>query len=232
MLRNVWCTKRPWLTRRLPWLLDLAMRTGTGNPIQGGAPAPFTSPPDLASTVPAKCDYLRVYYSDFLSQQPTEEADRPTYADSQKASIESEELQKWILDSHPRSRTETYPLYLLTKDVLRRVTTDKCTIINTTLNKLRAELAALSEAKAQGERAAEQARQQLQQQIADLEQALQEERAQPRGGSDEDMKRLAQMDEQIAELKRALDAALKEAAKATEQAEPHLSTPYLPLPPI
>jgi len=91
-----------------------------------------------------------VYYSDFLSQQPIEDAERPTYADTQGGSIESEELQKWVLDSHPRSRTETYPLYLLTKDILRRVATDKCAVINTTLTKLRAELAALREAKAQG----------------------------------------------------------------------------------
>ena len=100
--------------------------------------------------MPTKCDYLRVYYSDFLSQQPIEDAERPTYADTQGGSIESEELQKWVLDSHPRSRTETYPLYLLTKDILRRVATDKCAVINTTLTKLRAELAALREAKAQG----------------------------------------------------------------------------------
>ena len=91
-----------------------------------------------------------MYYSDFLSQQPIEDAERPTYADTQGGSIESEELQKWVLDSHPRSRTETYPLYLLTKDILRRVATDKCAVINTTLTKLRAELAALREAKAQG----------------------------------------------------------------------------------
>ena len=69
----------------------------------------------------------------------------------------------------------------------------------------------------QGERAAEQARQQQQQQITDLERALQEERAKPKGGSEEDMARLALLDEQIDQLKRALDAAQKDAAKATEQ---------------
>ena len=41
-----------------------------------------------------------------------------------------------VLESHPRSRTEAYPLYVLTKDVLKRVVDGKCKIINTNLGKL------------------------------------------------------------------------------------------------
>ena len=41
-----------------------------------------------------------------------------------------------VLESYPRSRTEAYPLYMLTKDVLRRVVDNKCSIINTNLGNL------------------------------------------------------------------------------------------------
>jgi hypothetical protein len=141
------------------------------------------------------------------------------YADTEGATIESEELQKWVFDTHPRSRTEAYPLYLLTKDVLKRVATDKCLVINTTLSNLRAELARQAEAMAQGEHAAEQVRQQLLSQIQDLEQALQDEVKKPKGGSAEDMARLAQSDETIEDMKRRLDTAVKDSSKATELAE-------------
>ena len=47
--------------------------------------------------VPSQRDYLRVYYSDFLSQPPVEAADRPRFVDSEETSIESEELQDWVL---------------------------------------------------------------------------------------------------------------------------------------
>jgi chaperonin cofactor prefoldin len=141
------------------------------------------------------------------------------YADTQGGTIESEELQKWILDSHPRSRTEAYPLYLLTKDVLKQVATDKCLVINSTLSNLRAELARQAEAMALGERAAEQARQQLLSQIQDLEHALQDEVKKPKGGSAEDVARLAQLDETQADMKRRLDTAVKDASKALELAE-------------
>ena len=125
--------------KRLPQLSHFDVRVGKLS-FSSTPSAPFL---DTASTVPSKCDYLRVYYSDFLSQHPTEDADKPKYSDVDESTIESEELQKWILDSHPRSRTETYPLYLLTKDVLRRVSASKCKIINTTMDKLREQLAAL-----------------------------------------------------------------------------------------
>ena len=97
--------------------------------------------------------------------------------------------------------------------------TDKCLVINTTLSNLRAALAQQAEAMAQGERAAEQVRQQLLSQIQDLEQALQDEVKKPKGGSAEDMARLAQSDETIEDMKRRLDAAVKDASKATELAE-------------
>jgi hypothetical protein len=65
---------------RLPQISHFDVRMSklsfASDPDQDGAPAPLA---DTASTVPTKCDYLRVYYSDFLSQHPTEDHDRPRY---------------------------------------------------------------------------------------------------------------------------------------------------------
>jgi hypothetical protein len=65
---------------RLPQISHFDVRMSklsfASDPDQNRAPAP---PADTASTVPTKCDYLRVYYSDFLSQHPTEDQDRPRY---------------------------------------------------------------------------------------------------------------------------------------------------------
>jgi len=79
---------------------------------------------------PPKREYMRIYYSDFLSQKP---ADKPKYLDSNESTIDSEELQTWISNTHPRLRTDVYPLYMMTKDVLQRLVDDKCQIINVEL---------------------------------------------------------------------------------------------------
>jgi hypothetical protein len=165
--------------------------------------------------VPSKRDYLRVYYSDFLGQAPPEDAQRPRFADSDELTIESEELQKWVLQSSPRSRTEVYPLYLLTKDILRRVAADKCMVINYTMIRLREQLQALQEAKAKVEAEAASERESMKRTIAGLEAALEEE--QKKGcGTSEDIERLAQLEAAQAGLQADIEAARKTAAKGEE----------------
>ena len=62
--------------------------------------------------VPSQRDYLRVYYSDFLSQPPVEQVDRPKFVDSSETTIESEELQDWVMRvrsyTHARARTQAH----------------------------------------------------------------------------------------------------------------------------
>lgn len=44
-------------------------------------------------TAASKRDYLRIYYSDYLSQRPVDHEDRPKFADPTESSIESEDLK-------------------------------------------------------------------------------------------------------------------------------------------
>jgi hypothetical protein len=154
---------------------------------------------DRSSTVPAKTDYLRVYYSDFLYQPPICDVEKLRFADSGKSTVESELLQKWILESHPRSRTEAYPLYLLTKDVLRRISTNKYKIINHTLDKLRDELKVLKLAKDHLSAAAQEEIAALTQRIAALTQQLSEIKP---GSSPEDLERLEELEQSLAGVQR------------------------------
>jgi hypothetical protein len=179
---------------------------------------------DRSSTVPAKTDYLRVYYSDFLSQPPICDVEKLRFADSGELTVESELLQNWILDSHPRSRTEAYPLYLLTKDVLRRISTNKCKIINHTLDKLRDELKVLKLAKDHLSAAAQEEIAALTQRIAALTQQLSEIKP---GASPEDLERLAELQQSLAGVQKELDAAKKSAAKLEDAAVKVLSLPTL-----
>ena len=61
------------------------------------------------------------------------------------STIESAELQRWMQQVHPRSRTEAYPLYLLTRDILQRVASDKLKIINSEIDELKGQLLQVGE---------------------------------------------------------------------------------------
>jgi len=133
--------------------------------------------PQSATAVPSKCDYLRVYYSDFLSQRPTDNVRRPLFANENESKIESDELLSWLLHVQPRARTETYPLYLLTKEVLTRVTKGRCEIFNSKIQCLEDLLATARSALEEEKKESERIRTVLLQEIGGLNETVDHERA-------------------------------------------------------
>uniref|UniRef100_A0A7S0EGA7 Uncharacterized protein n=1 Tax=Hanusia phi TaxID=3032 RepID=A0A7S0EGA7_9CRYP len=74
-------------------------------------------------------DYLRFYYTDYLAI-PLMEESKPKFADERSESIEIVELCRWISSVNPRTRLESYPLFVLCKDVLNRLATKELKIID------------------------------------------------------------------------------------------------------
>ena len=108
--------------------------------------------PHDEAKMPSKRDYLRIYYSDFLRQKP---AKGPAFADDEQTTIESDTLTAWVLAQAPRSRIDTYPLYLLTKDLLQKLSSGQCKIINSERDRLREELRQCTQNAKDAARAAE-----------------------------------------------------------------------------
>ena len=74
-------------------------------------------------------DYLRFYYTDYLGS-PSMEDWKPKFADDRAEAIEIQELCRWISSVNPRTRLESYPLFVLCKDVLNRIATKELKIID------------------------------------------------------------------------------------------------------
>jgi len=155
-----------------------------------------------------KRDYLRVYYSDYLSQRPVDQEDRPRYADAGETAMESEDLKDWVLQSHPRTRTETYPLYLLTKDLLQRLTEDKCRIIDSRYDALKEQFRQLQELKAHCDMELVKARSD----IAERDAQLLLERGKQRHDAG-DLGCIAELEASLATLKKELNHAHETTAK-------------------
>ena len=204
------------LEKRLPQIsfFDVKMDPKSLSPRAQNGATDKRNPPAI---IPSKRDYLRVYYSDFLGQEEPQQEDRPQFVDpTSETSIESDELQNWVLQIQPRARTEVYPLYLLTKDILRRVATNKCRIINSRLAELTEKMRALTDAKARDDAAAKETIQGLQREVADLHGALADEQAKAKGGSEEDMRRLHELERSHAAVVTELETANKSAAQAVQ----------------
>ena len=67
-------------------------------------------------TSETKLDHLRMYYCDFFD--PSCRAESPITADQR--TIEVDKMCEWLLRVSPRTRFDAYPLWIITKDILRR----------------------------------------------------------------------------------------------------------------
>lgn len=63
----------------------------------------------------AGMDNLRIYYSDTFSTAPA-----PPLIKQNERTVDVEALCEWIQNVKPRTRLDAYPLWILTKDMLRR----------------------------------------------------------------------------------------------------------------
>lgn len=70
-------------------------------------------PPNNALDTPT--DYLRIYYCDCLAAEPV----KPPFSQDDRT-VEVEKLCEFLLDAAPRSRLDSYPQLLITKEILRR----------------------------------------------------------------------------------------------------------------
>jgi len=176
-------TSLPSLDKRLPHLGHFDVRISTGHPGMREAQSTLDDGDMMSHEDTASCglgrqrDYLRVYYSDYLSTGPLLEIDKPKFIDASEAAIEGDDLLSWILSVQPRSRTETYPLYVLTKDMLKRIAQGRLAVISSRQERLEAELRQAQADMAAQQAEAERVRAVLLQEVADLNGALDHARA-------------------------------------------------------
>ncbi|EKX52153.1 hypothetical protein GUITHDRAFT_102054 [Guillardia theta CCMP2712] len=106
---------------RLPALrhYDVKMRRSSAAPSES----------ELQYHMTTNRDYLRFYYTDYLGSPPMEDS-KPKFADDRGEAIEIQELCRWISSVNPRTRLESYPLFVLCKDVLNRIATKELKIID------------------------------------------------------------------------------------------------------
>jgi len=76
-------------------------------------------------------DYLRIYYSDTFAVPPAEPLIPPN-----ERTVEVETLCEWIRTVQPRTRLDAYPLWVLTKDMLRRFVSQDVSVISGQLRAL------------------------------------------------------------------------------------------------
>jgi len=63
-----------------------------------------------------RTEHLRIYYSDLMGAEPAQDPRaKPT-----DRTIEVEKMANWLTDAVPRSRVDAYPLWVLTRDILKR----------------------------------------------------------------------------------------------------------------
>ena len=180
------------------------------------------APHDKAK-MPSKRDYLRIYYSDFLRQKP---AKGPAFADDGQTTIESDTLTAWVLAQAPRSRIDTYPLYLLTKDLLQKLSSGQCKIINSERDRLREELRQCTQNAADAARAAEKKNAALAQRVEALSLELTRE-ASTHGEKTGDLvqsvetmeSRLAATTQELEDTRTALEKMAQVADKAQKEAQ-------------
>eukprot|EP00802_Teleaulax_amphioxeia_P008926 Tamp_08937.p1 GENE.Tamp_08937~~Tamp_08937.p1 ORF type:complete len:425 (+),score=67.86 Tamp_08937:435-1709(+) len=155
----------PPLEKRLPLIDHFDLRLPSCAASEGGI------------SMASKRDYLRVYYSDFLSQPPLAKDLQVPYVDGTEREIEGARLLEWLDSVEPRARTETYPLYLLTKEILYRLTREECAIIDSSVRSLTQELEATRRELEQTQHNAERTRSALLLEVSRLNEALDQERA-------------------------------------------------------
>ena len=120
-------------------------------------------------------------------------------------------ITDWVLQSQPRTRTETYPLYLLTKDLLQRLTEEKCEVIDSRYAALQEEFRQLQKLKELCDSELAQARRDIQQ----LDSQLLQEKNRPVGVLHDpaDLRKMDEMEVTTARLQKELHQANDASAK-------------------
>ena len=145
----------------------------------------------LVRTTDSRTDYLRLYHCDFFGQGS---AEGPPFLSDQRT-MEVEALSEWLLTVRPRTRFDAFPLWSLTRDLLRRfVSREACLIARGSADRERA-LADAQALLAASEAARER---------AEVHAAAARERAEASRGAEEEV---AELRRRMGEVERDRDAA-------------------------
>jgi hypothetical protein len=109
-------------------------------------------------TSETKLDHLRMYYCDFLT--PSRKLEPPILTEDQRT-LEVESMCEWLLRASPRNRFEAYPLWIITKDMLRRFVSRDITLLDRNAQAQQAQIRQLSETLAASDSALRLAEQRL-----------------------------------------------------------------------
>ncbi len=86
----------------------------------------------------ASRDHLRLYYSDYL-RVPSAQGVR--FLDSEETLLDGDDLLDWTVQAEPRTRTDAYPLLVMSRDLLRRLAQKGLRVSSRRAEELAAELA-------------------------------------------------------------------------------------------
>jgi len=76
--------------------------------------------------VEGRTEHLRIYYSDLMGAEPAQDP----RAKPNDRTIEVEKMATWLTDAAPRSRIDAYPLWVLTRDILKRFLGKELSIVS------------------------------------------------------------------------------------------------------